>query len=489
MANAGTASDVTFYWYDYETFGTDKKRDRPAQFGGFRTDANFRRKSKDLLIYCSPADDYLPHPEACLLTGITPLMCLTEGEPEAVFANKIYKEFKEPNSIVLGYNNLKFDDEVSRFMFWRNLINPYDREYGEGRARMDMFTVIKALYAFKPDTLNWPHKDNGSVSMKLEELTKVNGLVHDHAHDALSDARATALLAKKIKDTEPKFWEYAVSLSNKENVQKLLDSQTALLVVADYSIPATKNLRLLFPILKSGKEYLCWDLTADPTELPQLKDSDLEARTNLTAEEREAGKNPLPFVSISANKYPFIVKASPFYRNEFEQMFSLSRTELAERTKFLKEMDKGFVGNLYLKLNEIRRERFEGTQPKDEDVETALYSGGFVSDQDRRVLDELRAMNEFELSEKSLTKDYQYKGMDKLIRRFISRNYPEAMTEQDSADWYLYKSQHLIRGANGSRTFEEYFKLLDELADRPNVNMELIEELREYGEGLQEDLQ
>ncbi|WP_301211526.1 exonuclease domain-containing protein, partial [Turicimonas muris] len=64
MANAGTASDVTFYWYDYETFGTDKKRDRPAQFGGFRTDANFRRKSKDLLIYCSPADDYLPHPEA-----------------------------------------------------------------------------------------------------------------------------------------------------------------------------------------------------------------------------------------------------------------------------------------------------------------------------------------------------------------------------------------------------------------------------------------
>ena len=152
-------------------------------------------------------------------------------------------------------------------------------------------------------------------------------------------------------------------------------------------------------------------------------------------------------------------------------------------------MDKGFVGNLYLKLNEIRRERFEGTQPKDEDVETALYSGGFVSDQDRRVLDELRAMNEFELSEKSLTKDYQYKGMDKLIRRFISRNYPEAMTEQDSADWYLYKSQHLIRGANGSRTFEEYFKLLDELADRPNVNMELIEELREYGEGLQEDLQ
>ena len=149
-------------------------------------------------------------------------MCLYGRRARGCFANKIYKEFKEPNSIVLGYNNLKFDDEVSRFMFWRNLINPYDREYGEGRARMDMFTVIKALYAFKPDTLNWPHKDNGSVSMKLEELTKVNGLVHDHAHDALSDARATALLAKKIKDTEPKFWEYAVSLSNKRECAEIV---------------------------------------------------------------------------------------------------------------------------------------------------------------------------------------------------------------------------------------------------------------------------
>ena len=348
---------------------------------------------------------------------------------------------------------------------------------------------ICSQYAFKPETLNWPLKENGSVSMKLEDLTKSNGLVHDHAHDALSDARATALLAKKIKETEPKFWDYAVSLANKENVQKLLDSQTALLGIADYSIPATKNLRVFFPILKAGKEYLCWDLTADPSELLSLNDSEIEARTNLTSEEREAGKKPLPLLTIAANKYPFLVKASPFFKDEYEQMFGLSRSELARRTKFLKEMDKSFVGNIYLKLNEIRKTKFEERIPPDEDVETALYSGGFVEDPDRKILEELRSMNEFELSEKSLTKDFQYKGMDKLIRRFISRNYPEAMTEQDSSEWYLYKSQHLIRGANGSRTFEEYFKILDELSERSGVNEELIEELREYGEGLQEDLQ
>lgn len=486
MANEGTASEITFYWYDYETFGTDTKKDRPAQFGGFRTDANFNKIGKELLIYCSPADDYLPHPEACMLTGITPLTCLTEGEPEVVFANKIYKEFKQPNTIVLGYNSLKFDDEVSRFMFWRNLINPYDREYGEGRARMDMFTVVRALYAFMPEAISWPYKEDGSVSMRLEELTKANGLVHEHAHDALSDAQATALLAKKIKEKAPKFWEYAVKLSNKNEVMRLLDSQTAILHVGGFK--TARGLRVLFPIFKSGKEYLCWDLTVDPSELPLLTEENLEKRAK-AAKESGADYKKWPFVSIAANKYPFVVKASHYYKGSIEQSFEMSREELARRTKILQEMDKGFVGNTFLKLNELKKERFEADKSKDEDIETALYSGGFVSDSDRRSLEELRVMNEFELSEKSLGIDFQYKGMDKLIRRFIARNYPEAMTEQDSADWYLFKAQHLIRGANGSRTFEEYFKILDEWTKKPNVNLELIEELREYGEGLQEDLQ
>ena len=29
----------TFYWHDYETWGADPRRDRPAQFAGLRTDA------------------------------------------------------------------------------------------------------------------------------------------------------------------------------------------------------------------------------------------------------------------------------------------------------------------------------------------------------------------------------------------------------------------------------------------------------------------
>ena len=111
----------TFYWFDYETFGTDYKRERPAQFGGLRTDADLNPIGQEDLLYCQVADDYLPNPEACLLTGITPLSCMDEGECEAVFAEKINEQLSKPGTISVGYNNLSFDDNVTRFLFWRNL--------------------------------------------------------------------------------------------------------------------------------------------------------------------------------------------------------------------------------------------------------------------------------------------------------------------------------------------------------------------------------
>mgnify|MGYP007094154087 FL=1 len=33
----------TIYWHDYETFGLDRKLDRPAQFAGSRNEMHFNR--------------------------------------------------------------------------------------------------------------------------------------------------------------------------------------------------------------------------------------------------------------------------------------------------------------------------------------------------------------------------------------------------------------------------------------------------------------
>ena len=84
-----SANANSFLWHDYETFGTSPRRDRPAQFAAIRTDADLNEIGEPLMLYCRPAPDYLPDPQSCLITGITPQQCLEHGVPEYRFAAEI----------------------------------------------------------------------------------------------------------------------------------------------------------------------------------------------------------------------------------------------------------------------------------------------------------------------------------------------------------------------------------------------------------------
>ena len=122
----------TFYFYDYETFGTDPARDWPAQFAGIRTDADFNEIGEPLELFARLPDDQLPNPEACLVTGLTPQRVNERGICEADFIARINQEFSQPNTCVLGYNTLRFDDEVTRYSLYRNFMDPYAREWQNG---------------------------------------------------------------------------------------------------------------------------------------------------------------------------------------------------------------------------------------------------------------------------------------------------------------------------------------------------------------------
>ncbi|NGO91518.1 MAG: exodeoxyribonuclease I, partial [Halomonas sp.] len=96
---------------------------------------------------CQPAPDYLPDPESCLLTGIVPQTCLAQGVPEHRFAEAIERELAEPNTVGVGYNTIRFDDEVTRHLFWRNLIDPYAREWQNGCGRWDLIDLVRTTWA------------------------------------------------------------------------------------------------------------------------------------------------------------------------------------------------------------------------------------------------------------------------------------------------------------------------------------------------------
>ncbi len=205
-------SDLSFFWHDYETFGAVPRRDRPAQFAGVRTDADLNEIDAPLMLYCQPAPDYLPEPEACLLTGILPQTCLEEGVPEHAFADAIEAQLARPGTIGVGYNSIRFDDEVTRHLFWRSLIDPYAREWQNGCGRWDLLDVVRCMRALRPEGIEWPSHADGKPSFRLGDLTQANQLEHGAAHDALSDVRATLALARLVRQRQPRLWDFCLRL-------------------------------------------------------------------------------------------------------------------------------------------------------------------------------------------------------------------------------------------------------------------------------------
>ena len=136
-------------FHDYETFGTHPALDRPAQFAAIRTDDEFNVIGEPVF-YCKPADDYLPQPGAVMVTGITPQEARDKGVSEAEFARRIHDLFTVPNTCVVGYNNIRFDDEVTRNIFYRNFYDPY-AGWQNRNSRWDLLDIMRACYALRPE--------------------------------------------------------------------------------------------------------------------------------------------------------------------------------------------------------------------------------------------------------------------------------------------------------------------------------------------------
>lgn len=478
----------TFYWFDYETFGADARRDRPAQFAGLRTDENLNPIGSGEIFYCQPADDYLPDPEACVITGITPFTCLDEGLPEANFAQKIYQRFSEPETIGVGYNNLRFDDELTRFMFWRNLIPPYAREFGSGRGRFDLFNLIYAVYAFKPDTLKWPRREDGLHSLKLEHLSKENQIDHSHAHDALSDVKATLGLARLIKERQPKLWNYALSLIDKQTTTRILNSAIPLLMINPFVGQAKHYLSLIYPMMPNPNkpnEWFCWDLSHDPKQLQFLTSQDVKERLYVSKEKRDQGVEPIPIITLRLNQQPFVVKASPYMTPDNEQLLDVTKAEMNQRVAWFHNTDLTFLHGLWAEVADNLKERSVAEQA---DIESSLYSIGFPSFKDKQLFESLRQLSAEELADRIRTVEFDNSAFDDLLLRYRARNFPETIEDPEEAEkWQRYRAERLITGRDRSLTFDEFFRKIEVLRiERPD-QMELLEELSDYGENFQSE--
>jgi exodeoxyribonuclease-1 len=476
------SNQSTIYWHDYETWGAVPQKDRPSQFAGIRTDLDLNIIGEPLVIYCKPQSDYLPHPVAALITGITPQHAMKNGLCEAEFITKIHTEFAAENTCVAGYNSIRFDDEVSRYTLYRNFFDPYAREWQNGNSRWDIIDLVRATYALRPEGINWPEKEDGSPSFRLEELTKANGIDHGNAHDALSDVTATIELAKLIKQKQPKLYHYYFNLRFKKAAQDLIDvyNMTPLVHISSKISALNGCTSWIAPIAfhhQNKNAIICFNLALDPTPLIELSVEEIKQR--LYTKRADLGENQLPIglKQVHVNKCPFIAPAKTLLPENADRL-GIDRDACLAHLKILKAHPE-----LREKVVEVFRDEREKSSISNPDY--SLYHS-FASHGDKSKFELVRTTKPTDLGGLELSFDDD--KYTELLFRYRARNWPESLTHQELEKWRQYCQSKLMHGEdNPSIDANEFALTLENLAhehESDEKKMTILKALYHYAQTL-----
>jgi exodeoxyribonuclease I len=451
-------ADMTFFWHDYETFGRVPRRDRPAQFAGVRTDAELNEVDVAVMHYCKPTPDYLPDPESCLLTGILPQQCLAEGLPEPAFAALVERELAKPGTVGVGYNTIRFDDEVTRHLLWRNLMDPYAREYKNECGRWDLLDTVRCMYALRPEGIEWPKHEDGRPSFKLEHLTAANGLAHEAAHDALSDVRATIALARLVRRSQPRLWDFCLKLRSKQAVWAEIGVGRPFLHVSGMYSPERGCVAVVWPLAPhptNKNELIVWDLSQDPTELFGLDAVAIRERLFTRTEDLAEGVSRLPLKSIHVNKSPVVVGSLKTLSPALAERWAMDLAVVDRHAQACAQHGAGMGG--------IWPDVFaRPAAPQAPDVDEDLY-GGFIGPTDRQRLDRLRQLPPGDPAWGRAS--FDDRRLDELVFRYRGRHHPETLGDAERERWAQHCAARLHEGAGGTLTLGAFFDRLDTLAE------------------------
>ncbi|MBB3228368.1 exodeoxyribonuclease-1 [Luteibacter sp. Sphag1AF] len=469
----------TFLWHDYETFGADPRRDRPSQFAAIRTTADLEIVGEPVMIYCKPPRDMPPQPVACLITGIEPQLAEREGLNEAAFAAAVHEQMATPGTCVVGYNSLRFDDEFTRHLLYRNFYDPYGREWENGNSRWDLIDLVRMCQALRPEGIQWPLRDDGTPSFKLEHLATANGLKQERAHDALSDVEALIALARLIRVRQPKLWDWYFALRRKQRVFELLDVANMTPVVHVSSrYPASRQcLTVIAPICahpSRAGEIIVYDLTVDPTDLLALPDSAIADRVFTSRADLPEGVERIALRTVRANHVPALAPLSVLKDVDHARLgLDLARVH-AHREALLGAPD------LAEKMRRVYGQA--SALPPADDAELGLY-GAFLPDADRRLLADVRATPPEELGTRNFPfRDTRY---PELLFRYRARNWPETLNTDEAARWEAFRVDRLTRrSVLTTLTLEDYFAELATLRTAPDARQAFLDQLEAWGHEL-----
>ena len=473
---------ASFFFYDLETSGINSRSARIMQFAGQRTDMDLNPIGEPVNALIKLTPDVVPEPDAIMITGITPQSTLVDGYTEADFLQFFYEEVVQPDTIFMGFNSVRFDDEFMRFLHYRNFYDPYEWQWQNGCSRWDLLDVVRMTRALRPEGIEWPFTTDGKPTNRLELLTKVNGLDHAHAHDALNDVLATIAVAKLIKDKQPKLFQHLLDYRNKKTVAPLVESGAPFIYTAGrYPSSTLHTTAAVWLHTNSQASAMVYDLRYDPT---QFMDMTVEELVKVWQYTKDPDALRLPVKSLKFNHCPAVAPLGVIKDQTAQDRLELPVTTVAKHLALLKPKQQAFTDKLVqaVELMDIEREQ-TFLVDNQQTVDERLYDG-FFGPGDKQAMQRVRSTKGEGLTETAF--EFSDDRLKSLLPLYKARNYPQSLTSEERAAWDEFCHNQVFAGDQHSK-LAKFFKRLAELAADEKISDEkkyLLEELQLYGQSI-----
>lgn len=475
----------TFFFYDLETSGFSPQNDRIMQFAGQRTDENLNRIGEPINILVRLNDDVLPSPSALMVTKISPQKTVEEGYTEAEFSKMLVEEYFTPDTVIVGYNNVRFDDVHIQHLFWRNFYPPYDWQWKDGRSRWDLLDVVRMIRALRPEGINWPfiiNEETGEkfAANKLELLTKENGILHENAHDAMSDVDGLIDVARLLKEKQPQIFDYLFKIRSKNEVQKLVNLENPKPFVytsGRFKVEFEKT-TVAFPIAPAkNQNVIVWDLRFSPEKFIDWSEDQILENITADFETRSSDDfEPVAAKILQYNKCPAVAPMGVL-TEENQQRLKINLAEIQKNLDILRN-NPHFAENLRSAF-ERRSEVFQNKSSAEKTAPEARLFEGFVSRSDDIKIEAVRNSTDRELAD--FHPDFADERLTDLLLHYKARNFPKSLSSQEKELWEEYRVENL------QKMMPNFMKEFQEIANNQNLNSQeeyILEEIKLWLENI-----
>lgn len=204
-------------------------------FAAIRTDGNLDEIDR-FQVRSRLLPHVVPHPSALCTNGLPIGHLLDETLPAHYDMVRSIRQrlLSWSPSIFIGYNSIRFDEEMLRQALFQTLHNAYLTNT-HGNCRADALSLVMAATTLSPTCLSVPRGPQARPIYRLEGLATANGIAHGNAHDAMGDVAATVELCRIVCDRSSELWQRFVRFSKKATVAEFVDSEDGFLLTEFYA--------------------------------------------------------------------------------------------------------------------------------------------------------------------------------------------------------------------------------------------------------------